>query len=408
MRRPLRAFLTRLGLAEVADSLRGATASAERHYRSWRLSVLLPVGTLIALTATDLALLSTRRPVMALFLVVPVLGLLGAPNSVRCARLGVVTLLVTSVLGVLHWPDRPVVVVTVLIGVAVVTWIAWAAARSFQRQTQVLGDVRTVAEAMQRAVLDPLPRQIGPLRLEARYLAAAAEARVGGDFYAALSTRFGVRLILGDVCGHGMPAVQTAADAVATFRDLAYLEPTLAGIALRMNLALRHPNRDRPFVAALLVEIPHGCTTATILCCGHAPPLLIRGGKAFHLDLRPHCLPLGLLQLQSAPCVAHPVELAPGDSLLLSTDGVTEARDARNRFYPLAERATALYRADPAGFLDALQADLLRHTDGQGSDNGVKTGRLHDDAVLLLARFDAAVHQDRRPDPDVHEHATGL
>ena len=408
MRRPFRAFLARLGLAEVADSLRGATAPAERDHQSWRLSVLLPVGTLIALTGIDLALLSRKRTILALFLVVPVLGLIGAPSSVRCVRLGLVTFLLSSVLGVLHWNHRPVVVVSVLIGAIVMTWIGWYAARSFQRQSRVLGDVRTVAEAMQRAVLDPLPRQIGPLRLEARYLAAAAEAHVGGDFYAALSTRFGVRLILGDVCGHGMPAVQTAADAVATFRDLAYLEPSLTGIALRMNLALRHPNHDRPFVAALLVEIPHGSTTASILCCGHASPLLLRGGQAFHLDLRPHCLPLGLLQLQSAPCVAHPVELAPGDRLLLSTDGVAEARDGRNRFYPLAERATALYCDDPSRFLDALQTDLLRHTDGQGSDDGTRRGRLHDDAVLLLARFDAAVHHDRRPDPDFRQPATGL
>jgi serine phosphatase RsbU (regulator of sigma subunit) len=62
--------------------------------------------------------------------------------------------------------------------------------------------------------------------------------------------------------------------------------------------------------------------------------------------------------------------------MLLYTDGVSEARDARGAFYPLAERAAALGNEVLEDFTDALAADLLRHAEG----------RLQDDASLLAVR----------------------
>ncbi len=66
---------------------------------------------------------------------------------------------------------------------------------------QKLANVTSVAEAVQRALLPPLPRRIGPLEFEVVYLAAAAEARVGGDLYEVARTQFGIRLIVGDARG---------------------------------------------------------------------------------------------------------------------------------------------------------------------------------------------------------------
>jgi hypothetical protein len=59
---------------------------------------------------------------------------------------------------------------------------------------QKLAHVTSVAEVVQRALLLPLPRRVGPLELEVVYLAAAAEARVGGDQYEVARTPFGIRL----------------------------------------------------------------------------------------------------------------------------------------------------------------------------------------------------------------------
>jgi serine phosphatase RsbU (regulator of sigma subunit) len=72
----------------------------------------------------------------------------------------------------------------------------------------------------------------------------------------------------------------------------------------------------------------------------------------------------------------------PGDQMLLYTDGVTEARDGGGRFYPLERRAPGLLAVgDPDAALDALRADITRHTGGP----------LHDDAAMLLLRFRSPV-----------------
>lgn len=72
------------------------------------------------------------------------------------------------------------------------------------RRERVLAAVRSVAEAAQHALLTPIPETVGPFRVAVRYSAAAAEARIGGDLYALVSTPYGVRLIVGDVRGKGL------------------------------------------------------------------------------------------------------------------------------------------------------------------------------------------------------------
>src|SRR6202044_1900871 len=73
------------------------------------------------------------------------------------------------------------------------------------QQALQIANVASVAEAAQRAVLRPLPEQLGPLKLGVVYLAAAAEARVGGDLYEVTHTEnHGIRLIIGDVRGKGL------------------------------------------------------------------------------------------------------------------------------------------------------------------------------------------------------------
>lgn len=113
------------------------------------------------------------------------------------------------------------------------------------------------------------------LDIEALYLAAAAQARVGGDFYEALATVHGVRMIIGDVRGKGLPAVGMASAILGCFREAAYDEPDLARLARRLDVstsrytALLPGDRMESFATALLVEIPDDGSVVGIVNLGH-------------------------------------------------------------------------------------------------------------------------------------------
>ena len=89
--------------------------------------------------------------------------------------------------------------------------------------------------------------------------------------------------------------------------------------------------------------------------------------------------PLGLAALAATPPATYEIPFAPGDQMLLYTDGVIEARDGRGAFYPLGERAHLIQGTDPEEALDKLQADLARHVGAPITD---------DAAMLLLRRRD--------------------
>jgi serine phosphatase RsbU (regulator of sigma subunit) len=118
---------------------------------------------------------------------------------------------------------------------------------------------------------------------------------------------------------------------------------------------------------------------AEIVCCGHPQPLLLRGGQAAPLDALPPLPPLGLLDLAGTQARAELLGAGPGDGVLLYTDGVTDARDAAGRPYPLAERAAAL-SGSGMPLLEALRADLLDHAGGT----------LRDDATMFYLRLSSA------------------
>jgi serine phosphatase RsbU (regulator of sigma subunit) len=267
-------------------------------------------------------------------------------------------------------------------------------------QEQQIANVASVAEAAQRALLSPLPEQLGPLKLGVVYLAAAAEARVGGDLYEVTRTEgHGIRLLIGDVRGKGLGAVEVAADIIGRFREVAHGVGTLNEVADRLDAGLsRRWGQYEEFVTALLVEIDPDRGKLTILNCGHPPPILISGadGEVTVLEVRAPAPPLGLITLGSDAGAKEVYRFEPNDQLLLYTDGVTEARDASREFYPLDDRVrvlakqaqqqksrSGLFRAGSAEqptLLDLVRDDLLSYV-GAPPD---------DDAALLLVRAPAA------------------
>ncbi|OAH14990.1 phosphoserine phosphatase RsbU [Streptomyces jeddahensis] len=264
----------------------------------------------------------------------------------------------------------------IVLGTVVAVTLASVLASALRgRRERVLAAVRSVAEAAQHALLRPVPAAVGPFQVAVRYSAAAAEARIGGDLYALVPTPYGVRLIVGDVRGKGLPAVSTAALVLGVFREAAYDEPDLIDVVARIERSLTRNLAADDFVTAVVAGYPKD-GRIEVVNCGHAPPLLVRDGEVTAVEpIRP-APPLGLGALGGETPALHVLPFDDGDQLLLYTDGVTEARDHGREFYPLTERLARHVSDDPSRTVAALHEELLAHVGG----------RLHDDAALIMLR----------------------
>lgn len=250
------------------------------------------------------------------------------------------------------------------------------------RRERTLADVRFVADIAQRVLLRPVPHRIGSLRLESLYLAAAAEARIGGDLYEAVPTPFGVRLLIGDVRGKGLLAVETAAALLGAFREAAYDESGLPALAGRMETSMSRratltggPDPGERFVTAVFAEVRADDHVVRVVNCGHPPPLLIGPDGVRELNRGPSAPPLNLGMLVGDPYHVEDYAFRPGDQLLLYTDGVTETRDPGGAFYPLHRRLRSWGVLAPDELLRRLHTDLLAHSHD----------RLQDDIAALTA-----------------------
>lgn len=266
------------------------------------------------------------------------------------------------------------------------------------RRDRELAHIRRIAEVSQNVVLRPLPARIGVVNTASVYLAAERGAQIGGDLYEAMCTRYGVRLIVGDVRGKGLAAVRSAAAVVGAFREAVHYEQDLAEVMHRCAAALareyelldrsqlQDPQElEEQFVTVLLAQVSDE-SLVELINRGHPPPLVMREHKVRSLDPARPLPPLGLEEFLSPPpiCVeAFP--FLPGDRLLLHTDGVVEARNHYNEFFPLHRTMETLDGATPGEYLDRLRHALVRHAEG----------RLADDAAMVL--IERAIGGARQP-----------
>ncbi|MFC8371058.1 MULTISPECIES: PP2C family protein-serine/threonine phosphatase [unclassified Streptomyces] len=300
----------------------------------------------------------------------------------RTAVIGVLALLLCIGLGLYNelFPARRGY--TAMASVAGVTGVGIAAAVMRSRREAELASVRSIAEVAQRVLLRPVPLTAGPVQVAVSYTSAVAEARIGGDLYEVVASPHGVRVILGDVQGKGLAAVETAAVVLGAFREAAYDEPDLVKLGERVERSVARELEGERFVTAILAEIGAG-QEVVLLNYGHPAPMLLRrdGGTDFP-EPPSFALPLGLSAHGAEGPEPYRVAFAPGEQLLLYTDGVTEARDRDGRFYPLGERTHLLKEPDAHHALEALREDLVQHTGGPPGD----------DAAMLLLRYHR--HQD--------------
>ncbi|MFF0277374.1 PP2C family protein-serine/threonine phosphatase [Streptomyces sp. NPDC004330] len=255
--------------------------------------------------------------------------------------------------------------------------------------------VRAVADAAQQVLLRPPPARLDGLSLAAEQSSASRGASVGGDLYEAVATPYGVRIVIGDVRGHGLAALGAVVAVLGSFREAAHDEADLVGVLRRLERALERHLRERArdehparataapehpaaeeFVTLLLLEV-RADGRLSVLNCGHPGPYRL-GRTVERLPVGDPLPPLGVLPLPAALAPYTGARLAPGETLVLHTDGAEEARDHRGRFLDLEAVLAEACGAAPEGVVRAVRTALLHHTGG----------RLTDDVALLVVRND--------------------
>ncbi|WP_107081086.1 PP2C family protein-serine/threonine phosphatase [Streptomyces sp. Wb2n-11] len=284
--------------------------------------------------------------------------------------------------------------VTELVTVVTVAVLALVINRVVRRSGEQLASARTIAEAAQRAVIPTPPARIAGLHVAARYEAAQADAFIGGDLFAVQDTPAGVRLVVGDVRGKGLDAVEAVAVVIGAFREAAEQERSLEGVVQRLERALMREGARRDgidafegFTTAVLAEIPRGQGVVRLVNRGHPEPLMLYADGAL-TEIVPDeaALPLGMGELGTWPDRAQERAFPPGATLLLFTDGLSEARNADGVFYDPPARLRGRIFPGPEELLDAITDDVRLHTHGAATD---------DMALLAVAR-PAEGQPDRR------------
>jgi sigma-B regulation protein RsbU (phosphoserine phosphatase) len=235
---------------------------------------------------------------------------------------------------------------------------------------------RLVAE-LQRSLLPPALPSMPGLRAAAYYHTASA-SEVGGDFYDVFplgDNRWG--FLLGDVCGKGVAAAAVTSRARYTLRaSAAYVPEPVAALRL-LNTVLYQEHHDRSWrYCTVIVGVltPDGDGFAVTLASGgHPAALLLRADGTADYQPTPHGALVGVIA--DAPFTTTTLHLSPGDTLLLYTDGLTDARiDAsRNRYGAEALRAfaTTLAPTDAAAAVTAVTDLLQSFGDGLDDDAAV-------------------------------------
>jgi serine phosphatase RsbU (regulator of sigma subunit)/CHASE2 domain-containing sensor protein len=172
---------------------------------------------------------------------------------------------------------------------------------------------------------------------------------VGGDLYDIVRLDGNqVMITIGDVCGKGVPASLFMAITQTVMRlGVRSGQDLQAEIKAANNLLVAN-NREDMFTTLFcgVIDVPSG--TMTYCNCGHNPPLVLRRGESTFEPLRNCGPPLGIVDDMSY--VPRSIALAPGDMLLLYTDGVTEAETSQSDQFGMKrlEQAILEMRSHPA------------------------------------------------------------
>jgi PAS domain S-box-containing protein len=240
---------------------------------------------------------------------------------------------------------------------------------------------RSVSRTLQQGLAPPSAPEVPGLQVAVRFRALGEASEIGGDFYDLFRTgerRWGV--LIGDVSGKGVEAAATAALARHTVRATAQHDDDPRYVLSMLNQAIARQVSGSRFCTAVYATIELGelWVRMQVASAGHPAPLLLRShGGAEEVGGRG---PL-LAGFEDSAYPSEPAHLAAGDSLVLYTDGVTDAGERRRANGGLdARRLSALLGAcvglDAAGIAQRIADTVTR----------AEAGDPRDDAAVLVLR----------------------
>ncbi|MCC7035049.1 MAG: SpoIIE family protein phosphatase [Acidobacteria bacterium] len=204
----------------------------------------------------------------------------------------------------------------------------------------------------------------------------------GGDYYDAIVVGHGaadrVLLCVADVSGKGLPASLVMSNMQATLRALLGREPSLTALAERASDLLFASTAPEKYVTAALVDLDPGTGAFRFVSAGHVDSLIVRADGDV-VTLPSTGTPLGLMP-PGLPFGEAEMTLERGDTLLLFSDGVTEAQNAADEEYGEARLVQCVRAAggEPcAAVIDRIMASI---------DTFAGEAPQFDDITVLVAR----------------------
>lgn len=247
---------------------------------------------------------------------------------------------------------------------------------------------RETATTLQHSLLPAGRPDIPGMDVAAVYRAGDHSVAVGGDFYDVF--RMGPNqwgIAMGDVCGRGARAAARTALVRYTVRAIAMRGEAPVEVVRQLNSAmLAEPEDDDRFCAAVFgeVELDRCGAWVTLVCAGHPRPFVVR--RAGWIDQRGQAGSL-VGVFDTLDITDDRVGLGPGDSLVLFTDGIAEARNAAGEQFGDEELSETLLASAHLGAEDLAEAVRASALEFSG-------GTLSDDMALLVVRVPPEAGED--------------
>jgi len=268
-----------------------------------------------------------------------------------------------------------------LLMILIIVWGAIVSMRKFKvvsNENKQIVDELSIATTLQSQIL---PREY-PLHEGLEIKASLVPGtQVSGDFYDFVLRGDKLLFCIGDVATHGIGAcIALAVTRTACRSSMMARQEPLTNMMNYMNQTLVGINKNEMFATLFICELD--LSTGTLLYCnaGHPAPYRLTGKTIVPLDAKPN-VPLGITEWDYEE---QQVQLEPGDTLFLYTEGITEAVNGQN--VPFSRKKLALHLRNASEGGDNPEA-LLKRIDTAIQHHLGTDGKAEDDLTMMAVSY---------------------